>query len=110
MNHLFCHTCGTKLEYGHAKPNFCIKCGTQLGNTPVTTAQGAVAPPQSKRLQEDETNVEHVPHIERFQVETEASAHQTFTLGSLAGENTPPDFTPARRSRSLDDLADEREG
>ena len=108
MSHLFCHTCGTKLEYAHAKPNFCIKCGTQLGNTPVATARGALAPPQSQGVEEDETNAEYVPHIEKFQVETEASAHNTFTLGSLAGENTRPDFTPTQGSRSVDDFVDEK--
>ena len=109
MSHLFCHSCGTKLEYAHAKPNFCVKCGTPLGNNLSQASQPAVTAP-TPQLEEDETNTEHVPHIANFHVETEASARNTFTIGSLAGENTAPDYIPRRGSRSLDDLIDERGG
>ena len=30
MAHLFCHSCGTKLSYAHAQPNFCGKCGSRV--------------------------------------------------------------------------------
>ena len=33
MAHLFCHSCGTKIEYAHAQPNFCVKCGQALNST-----------------------------------------------------------------------------
>ena len=33
MSHLFCQSCGTKISYAHAKPNFCGKCGQQLNST-----------------------------------------------------------------------------
>ena len=37
MSHIFCHSCGTKLSYAHAKPNFCAKCGQQLNAATAST-------------------------------------------------------------------------
>jgi hypothetical protein len=42
-------------------------------------------------LSEDETDVEFVPNIGRIEVETEQFGG-SFTIGSLAGEKTQPDF------------------
>jgi len=42
-------------------------------------------------LSEDETDAEFVPNIDRIEVETEQFGG-SFTIGSLAGEKTQPDF------------------
>ena len=44
MSHLFCHTCGFKIEYANVKPNFCGKCGQQLNNTFTSNAAATQQP------------------------------------------------------------------
>ena len=108
MSHLFCHSCGGKLSYSHAKPNFCGKCGQQL-NTSVTTsaAGGASTVEKSAILSEDETDATSVPHVADFQVEY--SVEQTpVTLGSLIGEQTPPDYAKSKRALSVNEFIDEK--
>ena len=89
MAHLFCHSCGNKLEYAHAKPNFCGKCGQQL-NASVSTNTAAELPTLEKSvvLSSDETDAQSVPHISNFQVEYDIE-QTTTTLGSLIGESEP---------------------
>ena len=55
----------------------------------------------------------HIPspdklYIGKIQVEYSAEANNTFTLGSLAGENTPPNFSKSRGSKSVDEFLDEK--
>ena len=74
MAHLFCHSCGTKLEYAHAKPNFCNKCGQQLSAS-VSTSSTIQSPvlEKSEVISNDETDAQFVPHIENFQFELAAT-------------------------------------
>ena len=69
MSHLFCHSCGNKLSYAHAQPNFCGKCGQQL-NESVSTNTAADLPTIKKSvvISADETDSTSVPHISDFQV------------------------------------------
>ena len=41
-------------------------------------------------VSDDETDAEFVPQLRGLQVEIEKP--KTFTIGSLAGQNTPPDY------------------
>jgi hypothetical protein len=110
MNHLFCHSCGGKLSYSLAKPNFCGKCGQQLN---ISVATNAVALGKASTvekaviLSEDETDVLSVPHITDFQVEYSAE-QSSVTLGSLIGEQPAPDHKKRRRSLSVNEFIDEK--
>ena len=110
MSHLFCHSCGTKLSYAHAQPNFCGKCGQQLNSSTASanTAEGLGILKQSVVVSQDETDASSVPSIGKLQVDYDASDHNSFTLGSLVGEKG--DDSPRRRgrSRSIDEYIDEK--
>mgnify|MGYP003135228173 CR=1 FL=1 len=106
MAHLFCHSCGTKIEYANAQPNFCVKCGQALNST--ASVKQPNAPVASEAISDDETDAESIPSISNIQVEYEAHGNNTFTLGSLAGKETPPDYRPRKRSRSVDEFIDEK--
>lgn len=92
MSHIFCYNCGVKIEYNFAKPNFCSKCGTSFGGQQQSQAAVEQAPSQNKAslVSDDETDAEFVPQLRRLDVEIEKP--KTFTIGSLAGQNTPPDY------------------
>jgi len=95
MNHIFCFNCGNKIQYNLSKPNFCTSCGTSL-KTGESSASVAAPTKQIKNnkikpLSEDETDAEFVPDIRKLEVETEQFGG-SFTIGSLAGEKTQPDF------------------
>ena len=107
MAHLFCHSCGTKISYAHAKPNFCGKCGQQL-NASVSTNTAAELPTLEKSvvLSSDETDAQSVPHISNFQVEYDLEKTTT-TLGSLLGES-PPAQREVKKTRSVNEFIDEK--
>ena len=72
MAHLFCHSCGAKLSYSNAKPNFCGKCGIQLNTlastTSTNTSAGMPVLEKSVAMSHDETDAESVPNITSVQV------------------------------------------
>ncbi len=109
MSHLFCHSCGTKLSYAHAQPNFCGKCGQQLNSSTAShnTAEGLSVLKESVVVSQDETDASSVPSIGKLQVEYDTSDHNSFTLGSLVGENSETS-RPKRESRSIDEFIDEK--
>lgn len=103
MSHIFCYNCGVKIEYNFAKPNFCSKCGTSFGGEQQSKSVVEEAPRQSKAsvVSDDETDAESVPQLRKLDVEIEKP--KTFTIGSLAGKNTPPDYR-GRGSYDLDEF------
>jgi hypothetical protein len=108
MSHLFCHSCGTKISYGHAKPNFCGKCGQQLNQSATANVGGNVpAIEQSVVISSDETDATVVPNIVSFQVDVEQET-SSVTLGSLIGEEDPPKNREKNRSRSVNEFIDEK--
>tara|TARA_R110000824_G_scaffold17971_3_gene71924 strand:+ start:2778 stop:3122 length:345 start_codon:yes stop_codon:yes gene_type:complete len=110
MAHLFCHSCGNKLSYAHAKPNFCGKCGKQL-NGSISTNTAADLPALEKSVvlsSDDETDAQSVPHISNFQVEYDVEDRSTMTLGSLMGEPTPSEYKKGTRTRSVNEFIDEK--
>jgi len=111
MSHLFCHSCGTKLSYAHAQPNFCGKCGQPLNSSTASsqnTAEGLTTLKESVVVSQDETDASSVPPIGKLQVDYDTSDHNSFTLGSLVGEKG--DDSPRNRegSRSIDEYIDEK--
>lgn len=102
MSHMFCSDCGVKIEYNFAKPNFCSKCGANFGSVGQSNAR--VAEPARKKVSavsDDETDAEFVPDIRGLDVEI--YNNKSFTIGSLAGQNTPPDFK-GKGSYGLDEF------
>ena len=110
MSHLFCHSCGNKLEFAQMKPNFCIKCGQQLNMSHASaTVESEPTIIENVNLGEDETNITSLPTIDKLQVDCEVAGNNTFTLGSLAGKNTPPTYTKGATSKSVNEFIDEKE-
>ena len=106
MSHLFCYNCGVKIEYNFAKPNFCSKCGTNFGGTQQSTASTPAVEVQPRKtrasvISDDETDSDFVPNLRGLDVEIENK--KSFTIGSLAGQNTPPDYQ-GRGSYDFDDF------
>jgi hypothetical protein len=110
MNHIFCSSCGNKIQYSLAKPNFCTKCGTGLGTIAVarnTTSSKANIQEEYDDLEEDETGVDFVPNIRKLAVDIEPDgANHSFTFGSLFGDSTKG-YNGGRR-KSIDDFIDEK--
>ena len=61
MNHIFCSSCGNKLQYNLAKPNFCTKCGNSLGS--ITIAKKTLTP---KLLEDDNQEYEDLDEDENL--------------------------------------------
>lgn len=103
MNHIFCFNCGVKIEYNFAKPNFCSKCGASFGGEQQSQAAVEEAPRQTKAslVSDNETDAEFVPQLRGLDVEIDTD--KSFTIGSLAGQNTPPDYK-GKGSYNLDDF------
>ena len=112
MAHLFCHSCGTKISYAHAKPNFCEKCGEQLNSlastTSTNTSAGMPVLEKSVVISQDETDAQSVPQIKNLQIEVQASDKSPLTFGSLIGESTESDFNQTRKARSINEFIDEK--
>ena len=72
-----------------SKPNFCESCGGEVnGKAPAKRRSKSVA---KSDLSDNETDIDYVPELDGIEVDTEVYGG-SFTIGSLAGENTPPKF------------------
>ena len=110
MSHIFCTQCGHKIEFNHSKPNFCSKCGSSLDS--VSKAAAPVEPPRrkikSENLKDDETSIDELPDLTDLKVEIETSSDaNTFTFGSLFGENDKP-RRERRNGKDVNDFIDEK--
>ena len=109
MAHLFCQSCGTKISYANAKPNFCNKCGQPLNSTSAAVSvDTSIVDKKSSVISSDETDAEFVPHISDFQVEFETSNVSNRTIGSLLGEPTPIETNRRGNTQSVNDFIDEK--
>jgi|TARA_B100001093_G_C26470560_1_gene860408 ribosomal protein L37E len=110
MAHIFCQSCGTKISYANAKPNFCTKCGQPLNSkaSTVSTNTSVTETVKSSVISSDETDAEFVPEITDFQVDFEVSNISSRTLGSLIGEPTPNPTSRRREPKSVNDFIDEK--
>ena len=110
MSHIFCTQCGHKIEFNHAKPNFCSKCGNSLGGTSkaAATVETPIQKTKSEKLNDDETSIDELPDLTDLKVDIETSSDaNTFTFGSLFGENSKP--RKARRNgKDVNDFIDEK--
>jgi len=96
------------MTYGHAKPNFCTKCGQQLNKSVSVNTAGAESTVQkSVVLSDNETDAESVPEISSLQVEIQNEKNIT-TFGSLVGEEQSKKRERSNRSRSINEFIDEK--
>ena len=97
------------MEYANAKPNFCAKCGSPMHS--LASSMTVSPKPSVSELSEEETDVESVPNIDRLQIDYDvAHDNRSFTLGSLVGENTPPERKSRNAPRRLDEFIDDKKG
>ena len=110
MAHIFCQSCGTKISYANAKPNFCTKFVKTLNSkaSTVSTNTSVTETTKSSVISSDETDAEFVPEITDFQVDFEVSNISSRTLGSLIGEPTPNTTSRRREPKSVNDFIDEK--
>jgi hypothetical protein len=117
MNQVFCYNCGFKMEYNHAPPNFCGKCGTSVKNGEARASEEDIPKPKRSRPdlheKDDErfSDVEEVPDITKLELEDgdePAPAVTNFTLGDALNRPTPSSFAKAR-CNNLDELLDGKE-
>lgn len=109
MAHLFCQSCGSKISFANAKPNFCNKCGQPLNSTvAAVSAKTSVIERKSSVISSDETDAEFVPQISNFQVEFESSDISNRTIGSLLGEPTPIETNRRDNTQSVNDFINEK--
>ena len=109
MAHLFCQSCGTKLSFANAKPNFCTKCGQTLNSKASTVSTNtSVINRKSSVISSDETDAEFVPEISNFQVDFEVADISNRTIGSLLGEPTPIETNRRSNPQSVNDFINEK--
>ena len=103
MNYDYCGSCGNKIEYLIAKPNFCPFCGVARGGAPgprpETARRGSVAQAAQEDRGEnnfpedpDGTDINYVPNIGKLEYEVDSDysgiGSKLVSLGELLG--TPP--------------------
>ena len=116
MASIFCTSCGAKHEYVGFAPNFCSKCGTQIGGA-ATKQQATKKPVKQSDYEEpeseDSTNIDEVPDIDKLDVEIEIEGgFRTFNLEELSKQpNTAKTkkFIPRRHS-GIGDLSPTKYG
>lgn len=116
MASIFCTSCGAKHEYAGFAPNFCSKCGTQIGGV-ITKQQTTKKPVKQSDYEEpeseDSTNIDEVPDIDELDVEIEIEGgFRAFNLEELSKQpNTAKTkkFIPRRHS-GIGDLSPTKYG
>ena len=87
----FCTDCGKKIEYKFSPPMFCSECGSSIG---IASVNESAPPKRTSRkiisVNENETDAESVPYIEKLEYEIETFGGDVQqTLGSLGGHSAP---------------------
>ena len=85
MAYKYCTDCGSRVDYVGSLPKFCSDCGVTFASGSVKrVVKGSVAS-RNVSLADDETDVRHVPQIDRLQFDVEPFAQKTFKLENLVG-------------------------
>lgn len=113
MSQAFCTECGYKMVFEYSKPKFCSNCGTP---TSVVGASSVKKPTLQKRVSVDEdydedgTDIDEVPVIDKFQVEVEKGVSSSVSsLGSFFGNHTEqPRRSRRSQNKNIGDFIDER--
>lgn len=89
MASIFCTSCGAKHEYNGFAPNFCSKCGTQIGSAtikkqPIKKVVDNLNDSEEPES-EDTTNIDEIPDIAKLDVEIEIEGgFRAFSLEELS--------------------------
>ena len=70
MSVIFCTSCGHKMEFVGASPNFCSSCGFNFSKETVATKSVAAKPIVTKKgtsVGLDETDYDYVPSIAKLE-------------------------------------------
>jgi hypothetical protein len=112
MKQFFCYNCGNKMEYTHAPPNFCVKCGTSLKDGKTTASIPAPRAPQEEGDDDNLSDVDEVPQLNGIELEDNIPESQSnnLTLGNLFNNPTPSNCPKARNMGNLGNLIDEKRG
>ena len=92
MRSQFCPSCGGKNEYSYQPPKFCNSCGkpfaqASLGVASKTTTKLQPKPKRSSRpLAEDETDIDYVPSIAKFEVDVDVPHDNIHKMSDLLNE------------------------
>jgi len=90
---IYCMQCGTGIEYGATKPNFCNNCGTSLGSNDKPQEM------EYDECNEDDSNIEI--NINQLEVEIDNSDWQQHKVefGRVVGTRSSPPEKPAKKKR-----------
>lgn len=114
MSLLYCSQCGKKHEYNFAKPNFCSACGYSLGVV-LASKQPTAAKAPARKVRpttdeedfddEDFSDTDELPEIDKLEFDVENfSDYNSFSLGSIFGQDQTIPKTTRKRSVSLEDF------
>lgn len=118
MASIFCTNCGAKHEYSGFAPNFCSKCGTQIGgNKPQKAEAPKRVPAKTQEVEyedsEDNTDIDYVPELDKLDVDIEIEGgFRVFNLEELSKSPATAKtkkFTPTRHS-GIGDLSPQKYG
>ena len=107
MSVVFCTSCGHRMEFAGAKPNFCSSCGFNFREETIAAkpvARKTIDAKNGTSVGSDETDYEYVPSIAKLEYECDfGGPHKMHTLADLLNESTeekkskPKEIKRARR-------------
>lgn len=89
----YCKKCGSKNEYFGTTPKFCSNCGSSFSD--INNIKSSVKPViknsissriQNESLNEDETEYNHVPVVNKLSYTVNVAKHQTVKIEELFPE------------------------
>jgi hypothetical protein len=105
---MFCTECGNKIQYSYSKPKFCSSCGNKCDGSSFGRENKAPIEKEHQELSEDETDVDELPIIESFQVETESNGNNVFSFENLIGEASKNNQRRNKGSKNLEDFINDK--
>lgn len=96
MRSKFCPSCGGKNEFSYQPPKFCSCCGAEFDNISLSKSKatlpntqkrkGLIKKAQSKQLKEDETDVDQVPSIAKFECDIDVPQDNIHNMSDILNE------------------------
>jgi len=113
---MYCYQCGYGMSYAGAPPNFCMKCGTKMGDAKAATQKEPVTEEQQEVvnvIEEESEDINTIPDLSGLDVEIDIQSNSV-TFGELAEAGNPPpsqgndDFkSPRRKKKSKKQFLDD---
>ena len=94
MRSQFCPSCGGKNEYSYQPPKFCNSCGKPFAQASIgkTSPSSTNSQPirtikkPSRPLAEDETDIDYVPSVAKFEVDIDVPHDNIHKMSDLLNE------------------------